>query len=97
MIRASLVVTFGFGFVTMPDPVWLVAMVLAAMPRPRWWGRKAAADFVQLGTARGHHYHYCTDCDRQWAHEGDGTRCTQHWACRCPDCPAEVTPSSPIA
>jgi hypothetical protein len=97
MIRASLLVTFGLGFATMPDPAWLVAMALATLLGPRWWGRKPSAKIVRLATTRGQHYHYCTGCDRQWPHEGDGTRCTRHWACQCPDCPAGSDPASRIA
>jgi hypothetical protein len=97
MIRASLLVTFGLGFVTMPDPAWLVAMALATLLGPGWWGRKRVTDFVRLPTTRGRHYHYCRDCDRQWAHEGDGTGCTRHWTCRCPDCSARSDPAPRIA
>ncbi len=33
-----------------------------------------------------HHLHYCTGCDRQWEHAGDGAACTRHWAVTCPAC-----------
>lgn len=87
MIRLTMLAMLGVGYAAMPHGVWLVAMVvmLAATTGADWW-RRRRPDLALRVAATERHFHYCTDCDRQWRHAGDGPACTQHWASTCPDC-----------
>jgi hypothetical protein len=91
MLRTAVVVSLGLGLVGSSHVAGLavVAVVLTALLAsvPEWWRpRKARALRVEIRPPHAHHFHYCDACDDQWAHPGESTACTVHWAARCAPC-----------
>lgn len=89
--------SLGLGLVGMPHVAWLAALAVvltALLGMPEWLSprKRARALGVQIRPQRSHHFHYCDTCDEQWAHPGESTACTVHWASRCPGCEGTIEP-----
>jgi hypothetical protein len=87
MTRSALLLAVGLGYIALPHAAWLAVLAVVAaalLAGPGWW-RKPRSLTVQVDPAT-HHFHYCPECDEQWAHAGEGGTCIRHWAAPCAAC-----------